>query len=751
MEPKRPAKYMVSVLTPHLGTHRFEVGLESTVSNLKFSIESSLQIPFAYQRLLFHGKILEDNESFADVKIEPEQTIHLIVKSPPSFDQQELLFEDQPQLAENRSVSELGSRNPATNLPLENAVVDQLIQNIADTSGGRRNFRRTLTQQRTFGFLANKNESLEVLRQNMTTIECLIQTRTGLNSGSSFFQFLTSADKTMAGPWSFNGLSDRKPVYRLQNELPAINDVYKNVDSEENKLIPTSNYGGNQHMRKMIYSQTSNSQNFVREILFHEQKHFEIGEKNSAGQKKSAQIGELSTGNSLTKHSDRPIPLHNITNFNYRTHSQTKNSADLTVPKLQRPLPANIKIEIENQEEAFNFANRRFEIGQWIDVKDTIDKWLEAEVVKIARDAVKVHYRGWSEDWDEWIPISSKRIAFFRTHTAQNQECCYLSPAPSKSIDGNVPTGKSLQNSTKATFERGSHMIEEVLKMLKELTMTLEYLDKMKNPSTTFTLENRNGSDPEHSQSNLDMPNEFTNLINVDEMTSEKCYFKCIQPCLHSDVGEPTLRTEKLQQPLKGNEPTSIKRFDAAKSEASKKAQQLAPILDRVGRLMVDLAPHLAMIGTLVHYNQPNSLVDNFVGAAFEEYPKVSPLGLFSQNLKHSESANDSIDNRDGYVNPLSSYSSSIASTISQNDFSSRKPFLFQTPVMLHVGEIMLMNNSNPLLAPEGSVNLHINATVRNDRLPLKSRPSQTEASRHILDLIDGQDQWVIHVPDDFS
>ena len=45
------------------------------------------------------------------------------------------------------------------------------------------------------------------------------------------------------------------------------------------------------------------------------------------------------------------------------------------------------------------------EIGQWIDCKDTVNKWCRAKVfdIKVEMNQIKVHYDGWSTKWDEWI------------------------------------------------------------------------------------------------------------------------------------------------------------------------------------------------------------------------------------------------------------------------------------------------------------------------------------------------------------
>ena len=39
----------------------------------------------------------------------------------------------------------------------------------------------------------------------------------------------------------------------------------------------------------------------------------------------------------------------------------------------------------------------------WVDVKDTIDQWLEAQIINIADDKIFIHYNGWGSRWDEWI------------------------------------------------------------------------------------------------------------------------------------------------------------------------------------------------------------------------------------------------------------------------------------------------------------------------------------------------------------
>ena len=46
-----------------------------------------------------------------------------------------------------------------------------------------------------------------------------------------------------------------------------------------------------------------------------------------------------------------------------------------------------------------------YHIGQWVDVKDSVNQWLEATVIDVNPPArsLLVHYNGWPVRWDEWI------------------------------------------------------------------------------------------------------------------------------------------------------------------------------------------------------------------------------------------------------------------------------------------------------------------------------------------------------------
>jgi len=62
-----------------------------------------------------------------------------------------------------------------------------------------------------------------------------------------------------------------------------------------------------------------------------------------------------------------------------------------------------------------------FYLYKWLDVKDEINKWCEAQVVGLnkKKGTIKVHYKGWKAKFDEWLdPVKdASRLAKLHTHT----------------------------------------------------------------------------------------------------------------------------------------------------------------------------------------------------------------------------------------------------------------------------------------------------------------------------------------------
>jgi len=59
-----------------------------------------------------------------------------------------------------------------------------------------------------------------------------------------------------------------------------------------------------------------------------------------------------------------------------------------------------------------------FEVGDFVDVLDTVQRWCVGRVVEKKDDKVLIHYEGWADRWNEWMPMSkNRRLALFRTYT----------------------------------------------------------------------------------------------------------------------------------------------------------------------------------------------------------------------------------------------------------------------------------------------------------------------------------------------
>ncbi|POM65362.1 Hypothetical protein PHPALM_18931, partial [Phytophthora palmivora] len=65
------------------------------------------------------------------------------------------------------------------------------------------------------------------------------------------------------------------------------------------------------------------------------------------------------------------------------------------------------------QENAWRFE---LQVGQLVDALDTDNHWYEARVLDMDAVYVKVHYRGWTSKWDEWIRRTSGRLAPLHTN-----------------------------------------------------------------------------------------------------------------------------------------------------------------------------------------------------------------------------------------------------------------------------------------------------------------------------------------------
>lgn len=144
---------------------------------------------------------------------------------------------------------------------------------------------------------------------------------------------------------------------------------------------------------------------------------------------------------------------------------------------------------------------------------------------------------------------------------------------------------------------------------------------------------------------------------------------------------------------------------------------QIAPLLDRTGRLCIDIAPHLAMTG---HHAKNRTY--------FEPLDDETPANLYSSRRNNRSFSNrnsyrfanghlDTSSDHDQVMNPINVYLNPL-STLTQN--AADRQMLntvggsvhFEVPVMLNPGELMATNSRQSSLIGESDVHLQISAHV---------------------------------------
>ncbi|KAG7394591.1 hypothetical protein PHYBOEH_004977 [Phytophthora boehmeriae] len=203
--------------------------------------------------------------------------------------------------------------------------------------------------------------------------------------------------------------------------------------------------------------------------------------------------------------------------------------------------------EIQEQAEetttttAVQRGQRQFFVGQWLDVKDTVNQWLESTVMDIADGKVLIHYHGWPTRWDEWIDFDSDRIAAFRTRTLHTQTAQRMSPVPTTRVPSAPRVG---DNDVRRMVVDVRNLMREMMPHIDRLADLCE--DDMRREQTANQAQ-RGEEVP------ADGSSENTNSVDVPDQS--------------------TPVTTETETP--GN-------------EVSEMAHLVAPLFDRFGRLLMD-------------------------------------------------------------------------------------------------------------------------------------------------------------------
>ena len=309
-------------------------------------------------------------------------------------------------------------------------------------------------------------------------------------------------------------------------------------------------------------------------------------------------------------------------------------------------------IKEEYDMNCFDLDKRVLEKGQWVDAKDTIDKWLEAQVVEISEDKkkVKIHYNHWGNRWDEWLEMNNPRIMPFRYHTRQNSLSNYNSPSPNQKPDAGI---------TLLSFEN----------INKDCSIH-HYNPFFQNENINNINNNAQTNDENHILKNLGV-NGFVGIFNEIEKIN-----KVISGLSSSLLAEHNNIDNSNEKNIKENQKKFY--FDL---------KRLIPLLDRTGRIYSDVATffdhairnnNFNLISKNLFHDK-NNIHDDIKFFSFEERRKVTQeiLGKFSDREKQGGTLN--------FISPINQLDAKLINHFPIND----------TPVMIGRKDVNINNYLN--------------------------------------------------------
>jgi hypothetical protein len=310
----------------------------------------------------------------------------------------------------------------------------------------------------------------------------------------------------------------------------------------------------------------------------------------------------------------------NSVNHFYNNNNNTSSSS-----RLQESKPSAVDTSVLSSE-------RRFFIGQWLDVKDTVSQWLEATVMEIDQDRrrVFVHYNGWPQRWDEWLAFDSPRISPFRTRTIHTSGLAttQLSPTPNVSAPHAPVTGV---NDIRTILPELANVFRNLQPLIEEMAVLSEESLKhtAASSSSSTATGNNNNTSSASSSSSLAPPAEpavargmpWDNLVSGDNNNnnnSQNHFMNNNNSDNDADAKEEqfpansssSLSHSSQRRRSRSSENRTPEEIDSRLQLLSRDA---CPLFDRFGRLMADVSPHLwnrAMPG--INRPTPSSRFDPF-------------------------------------------------------------------------------------------------------------------------------------------
>ena len=233
---------------------------------------------------------------------------------------------------------------------------------------------------------------------------------------------------------------------------------------------------------------------------------------------------------------------------------------NLTTSKLMFDI---LNYKSEDEIVGFDNSRRKFYPGQWVDVLDTVEQWLEAQIIEIANTStgsmVFVHYNGWPSQWDEWLDSASPRIQPFHSYTNQSITAPMHSPHPTVPVDESQIRIQG-PSSVQEIMQNGAGLLGK-MKVLLEKFHKANSIYKFEKAAEKV-LEKR-------SRIGLDSKEEIKDCFEENENLDLECM----------ELDQESVESVEVKDCEMGCE-----------SELALLTVQTAPLLDRIGRLLTDMA-----------------------------------------------------------------------------------------------------------------------------------------------------------------
>ena len=439
----------ISVKTINNETYAYTVSPTTTVCELKSLLRGSTTIEVSRQRLIFRGRVLQDDLPLRDYSISSGHVLHMVARP---------ITDVEPSSEANRSVAQPSSSSTLSSpvyrfpqLPSQNLGESETIPStqtgqllsltrhelellnhlMSGDSQVRQesNFISQIQQQQSqqqrqqqppqlytsdissFSFqpssrfslpvsaatnvssaapsaapsrnnLNTSSDAVERIRQGLLTMETILSTMNDFHSPPAF---ITSITPTDSAPLTNVTNSNFRSIF---NVLPSDNVMTESISETDGNSVTSSTSSDSEVGSKRKCTES------------HDSRPNTGSSSNNLGitNHESGNIGMSRVGNTFVALESAGEALKSTVERTFVPTSTSASSSASSSASVPLPIDGTdgqdrtpgLRLQSE-------VRTRRFYVGQWIDVKDTVSQWLEATIILVdqERQRIFVHYNGW--------------------------------------------------------------------------------------------------------------------------------------------------------------------------------------------------------------------------------------------------------------------------------------------------------------------------------------------------------------------